>query len=425
LIPGLRRRPFKGSFGPLESATPYTPVNRGDGLLWAIAFAASIIVGMLLVVVIVAFLFVAEITSRIFPKDPETVAAEAKPEMVTMTPDMLQVIPSKSSGAAAPTPALPPRALPPEAVRTSEEQRGKRPDKPAFIGERDTQATSDATPDPTAKPLPSQRGREQRDENDIETTESKYQDGPLPDMNRSSTAEATPPAPTLPATPSFPQLPPVPESPPAENAQAATAPPASEKAAMGEKASPKVPKSADLVQGPNPVDVPVPKPKPEEAPPPTQGASPGEKTAKASPQQKPPAPAKPATKYDDPAFRGNQSKTAIRGSISRNGRSALDVADTPLGRYQALISRAVEQEWQRNCVRYRDNITPGFLTVRFFIEPSGKVKKVQFVGEMQTGEIQKGFTLNSIRDAEIPAMPAALKAEFSDAPLELIFNFYF
>jgi hypothetical protein len=124
-------------------------------------------------------------------------------------------------------------------------------------------------------------------------------------------------------------------------------------------------------------------------------------------------------------FSGNQRKKAIVGSISRSGRSALDVADSPLGRYQAVISRAVEQEWQRNCVRHRDFITPGFLTVRFFVETSGKVRTVQFVGQMETGEVQKGFTLNSIRDAEIPAMPAAVKKDFAKEPLELIFNFYF
>jgi hypothetical protein len=44
---------------------------------------------------------------------------------------------------------------------------------------------------------------------------------------------------------------------------------------------------------------------------------------------------------------------------------------------------------------------------------------------METGEVQKGFTLNAIRDAEIPPMPAVLKKEFAKEPLELIFNFYF
>jgi hypothetical protein len=182
------------------------------------------------------------------------------------------------------------------------------------------------------------------------------------------------------------------------------------------------------MDGPNPVDVQVPKPAedvrdqikptPAERPAAKAEAPPPATTPGVADQPKPKSPT-------DPAFKGFQRKTAIVGSISRTGRSALDVEDTPLGRYQAAISRAVELEWQRNCVRHRDFITPGFLTVRFFVEPTGKVRSVQFVGDMETGEVQKGFTLNSIRDAAIPVMPSSLRREYAEEPLELIFRFYF
>ena len=191
-----------------------------------------------------------------------------------------------------------------------------------------------------------------------------------------------------------------------------------------------------LLDGPNPVDVQVPRETAEstnEQPPAPARDSPGETT---SPPETKTAETtreldrvvedpRPKSQPQDPAFQGFQRKTAIVGSISRTGRSALEVEDTPLGRYQAAISRAVELEWQRNCVRHRDFITPGFLTVRFFVEPGGNVRSVQFVGDMETGEVQKGFTLNSIRDAEIPPMPQALRKEFTKEPLELIFRFYF
>ncbi|MEI6179012.1 MAG: hypothetical protein WCS43_19125, partial [Verrucomicrobiota bacterium] len=127
----------------------------------------------------------------------------------------------------------------------------------------------------------------------------------------------------------------------------------------------------------------------------------------------------------DPAFSGFQRKTAVVGSISRTGHSAIDVVDTPLGRYQAAINRAVELEFQRNCVRHRDFITAGFLTVRFFVEPGGKVRSVSFDGDMLAGEIQKGFTLNSVRNAEIPPMPPSLRKEYAKEPLELVFRFHF
>ena len=182
-----------------------------------------------------------------------------------------------------------------------------------------------------------------------------------------------------------------------------------------------------VLDGPLAVDVPVPREDPAkraiESPPearhPTDPAPPKSAGLPKTAQDPKPTPPK------NPGFRGFQRKTAVVGSISRTGRSALDVEDSPLGRYQAALSRAVELEWQRNCVRHRDFITPGFLTVRFFVEPGGKVRSVQFVGDMSTGEIQKGFTLNSIRDAAIPPMPADVRKEFTKEPLELIFRFYF
>jgi outer membrane biosynthesis protein TonB len=149
---------------------------------------------------------------------------------------------------------------------------------------------------------------------------------------------------------------------------------------------------------------------------------------------KPPSPLKEATQEKPkeattvgkaPDFKGYQRKTQISGSISRTGKSALAVENSAMGRYQAALSRAVELEWQRNCVRYRDYITPGFLTARFVVEQNGKVRSVNFVEPVQSSEVQKGFTLNAIRQAAIPAMPADLKKELGSDPLELIFNFYF
>ena len=185
-----------------------------------------------------------------------------------------------------------------------------------------------------------------------------------------------------------------------------------------------------LLEGPNPVDVPVPretskdetikptplKRTPVEELPPTPAKT--QETAKPADTPKP----KPSP---EPEFKGFQRKTAVVGSINRTGRSALDVEDSALGRYGAAIGRAVELEFQRNCVRHRDYITPGFLTVRFYVEPTGKVRSVHLDGDMSTGEIQKGFTLNSIRNAEIPAMPQALRREYAKEPLELVFRFYF
>ncbi len=357
----------------------------GDGRLWAIALGLSLVAN----VAILGVAGFASLNSELLRKrqPPAPVLAETETgTTVTIFPEL---------GTASSTPALAlPTAEKTRFARTSADQAATRPERPTFSGEQDTVATSDRAPLPTAPPLPSQSGIEPRNPGDFETTLSDYQDGKL-DSDRSGKPQEATPAP-MPADP-------VP-------AAAATA---------GElvqtpgpdavKSSP--PPPASLVQGPNPVDVTV--------------AREVKQTSAIKAAAPRPAADAPKPAAADPGFRGYQRKAAIVGSISRTGRSALDVADSPLGRYQAAISRAVEQEWQRNCVRHRDFITPGFLTVRFFIETSGKVRTVRFVGDMETGEVQKGFTLNSIRNAEIPAMPATIRKDYEKEPLELIFNFYF
>jgi hypothetical protein len=311
-----------------------------------------------------------------------------------------------------PAAQVPPR--PDQFARTSEDQVSARPEKPAFIGERDTEATSDSVPDPTAAAMPSQKGIDPI-QGEVETTESRFQDGELGDSGESKpaepVAEVASPAPEMPSA----------ASPPAVDKPAGT------DARPGPEAIPAT--REKLAQGPNPIDVPFQvEPKDEEP-----RSTPASRLTEAE-LPKPPSPVKEAMKEKPkeattvgkaPGFKGYQRKTQISGSISRTGRSALAVENSAMGRYQAALSRAVELEWQRNCVRYRDFITPGFLTARFVVEQNGKVRSVNFVEPVQSSEVQKGFTLNAIRQAAIPAMPTDLKKELGSDPLELIFNFYF
>jgi hypothetical protein len=63
--------------------------------------------------------------------------------------------------------------------------------------------------------------------------------------------------------------------------------------------------------------------------------------------------------------------------------------------------------------------------MRFVIDPNGSVRSVSVVEMVDAGEVQKGFTLNSIRQAKLPAIPADLKKELDGEPLEITYNFYF
>jgi len=274
--------------------------------------------------------------------------------------------------------------------------------------------------------VPSLAGAEPRRDR-AEATESSYRDGAL----SAEPPPLTPPAPSGAAA--------QPAGSPAALPPAGLETPPVAATALPENLGMAAPARAELLPGPEAIDTPermeTAKVAPLAAAPPGEQAPAGERLRE-SPQDKPASAASAAQEQAqappslpkparDPAFRGNQEKTKMEGSISRKGKAALDVADTPLGRFQAQLSRAVELEWQRNCVRYRDLITPGFITVRFVIDSKGKITALSFVEAVEVGEVQKGFTANSIRKAQIPPMPAALARELNGEPLELTFNFYF
>lgn len=414
----------------LDMVSPSMAARQSDGRLWALAFGLPVAVNTLLVVA-AGWSMISFDQFRPKPSPPaaasETVrfiVPEVRPEPVSPDAAIAATVPAES-------PPLVP-AADPSFTRTSEDQRGKRPEHPTFIGERDTEATSDAAPVPGAPPMPAQAGRAPRHPGEIESTESDYQDGDLESSAAATLEKPQPPAlPTPPAPPDT--VPPDTPALPAPPAPPETATQGEDVPTPGPDPTRTAPPALEhLATGPNPIDVPV--PKPDSAP----GQKPGAATLPKAGQPdatantdhpKETQPPQPHQARKDPpkapGFRGYQRKTVIQGSISRTGRSALDVEDSPLGRYQAVIGRAIELEWQRNCARYRDSIVPGYLSVRFFVDAKGKVRNVQFVGAMQTGQIQKGFTLNSIRDAAIPAMPPAVSKDFQDEPLELLFNFYF
>lgn len=372
-----------------------------EARLWAFAICISLLINAGLLA------WISIEVLRLEDQKPAPPPPAAPESTVVIVPEMFEKIPVE--------PPPPPAA--PEVVRTSPDQASTIP--PAsrrFIGERNTQATSDSAPAPSAPNLPSQSGREPVRPDELETTENQYQDGQL---------EKPPSPPTPPSAKPSPPAPATPPSPPAQTAKG------EETNNPGDFLRSELGSRHELLQGPDPLEVPIPEvnlanlPEPQITKNARQGSETGKKDASETKQAPRELPTPPRPPIDDPAFAGNQSKTAIRGNISRSGRSALDVADSPMGRYQSKISRAVELTWQRYCVKHRDFITPGYLTVRFFVQADGSVSSVEFVGDLQTGEVQKGFTLDSIRNAPIPKMPPAVRKEMAGDALELIFNFYF
>lgn len=296
---------------------------------------------------------------------------------------------------------------PKDFARTSEDQTQEIPENPDFIGERDTVATSETAPMAEADELPNQDGIEPR-VGEIETTESDYQDGTLEH--------------DLPATPASqdPLMAEQPTEPPVEPVEAVqpsgTESESEEHGVAGARER--------LAEGPLPVDRPVPPDAIEEEP----KASPGERTEEEMVQEEEveeqPKPVRP-TPANEPGFRGFQRKTRLKGSISRTGRSSLDVKEGALGRYHAAIGRAIEQAWQRRVIQHRDLITPGVIRIQVVLDENGQVRSVGTVEEFGIGVIQKGFTHKAIREADLPRMPDEVRRQLEGEPLELLYNFIF
>lgn len=341
-------------------------------------------------------------------------AAQAQPapadQYVVIRPEMFQRTPAPAVEAPAEEPGEEPP--PDQFVRTLAAQASPEEarDTP-LIGEHNTKAAGDLPPDPDAPRMPSIAGLDERDRKDISTFESDFEDADDP--------APVPLAKPAPAPASRPQ------------------PTAAEPRAMEENQELQEPKEAreqgevleELRQTDTVVPIPVQEGEHEEE---MEEQLPKEKKAQAEPQSantpggdpSPPTEATPAPPRD-PRYQGEVRKRRLRGSIGRDGPVAPEVRNTPLGRYQAELSRAVEREWQRNCIRYRNHITPGILTIRFLVDDLGEVSGIRFLDVVEAGEIQKGFTLNSLKHASIPIMPKELKDDLDGEPLELIYNFYF
>ena len=376
---------------------------ENEGRLWLLSFILAVVL-VLAAFFVVGFLSLLSYISQ--PATSRSVAPRDQIVIVMAPPKLAAAVPPKEPETA---------KQPPRFTRTSPDQASAAPEKADFIGNRDTTATSDALPVQGAPNLPSQAGRD-LPKRSIETTESRAQLGKL-DNDSIAKAKSQPTPPTPPAPLIDPTL--------ALRDPSPTTPPLTKPAEPAAAATPQKnsPASPPLLHG----DQIVERPKmPEEAIKPTlaeKQPTPAEEKPKQQAASLPKP--KPEQNPNEPGFRGNQQKTKLSGSISRKGRSALNVANTAMGRYQAAISRAVENEWHGNCTKYRDFITPGILTVRFVIGPDGAVRSVSVVEMVDAGEVQKGFTLGAIRQAKIPPIPADLKAELDGDPIELIYNFYF
>ena len=347
------------------------------------------------------------------PKTKPLAAAEPKPtpQPTPPKPDAVKPPPPPPPSVAAKPKETKPEARKPlpeqkhRFARTSEDQAGK-PDAPTdILGERDTTAASELpSSNPNAPNVPNQDGVKPLRPGHIETVDRSHIEGSV-GMDKTGADTETPQEATARKDSETIDQAPILEVPKPD--EGSSAKPKNKHLEEGD-----ILPSTDGGEGKAAIQD---KPKRDEAPKekPNQGSK---NDGRGDATQQPP-------KKD--GFRGLSRKTKVTGSISRSGKSSLNVKNSPLGRYQALISKSVELQWRRKCVEQRDHIVLGVVSVRFYVDEKGKVSGVKFQEVIGASYIMTGFTQRAIRQAKLPKMSTSVKKELKGEPLELIYNFYF
>ncbi len=334
-----------------------------------------------------------------------------------------------------PEPPTPPK--PKRFLKTSDRQLTGVPEKDtSAFGERDTIAASNAEATADAPAVAAQAGEKARFQGDLRTIEGVYADGQIGSLASRSEAGGSSAASVLSSRPFEEQVKPEPlvKPEPEQTEKEPDRSPEVEEPKPDENSQLREQEESELKQDVNPFQsanqskateqkaTPSPLEEPGESQPPEveKKKLPTAKQGKAKSEEQ---------KSDAPRSKGFESggrTTKLLGSISRRSSvSSQDVVASPLGRYQAAVSQAIEREWMANCTKYREFINPGVITIRFYVDGQGDVHKARFMDIVEGSEIQKGFTLQSVKKAKIPSMPAQVKEDQDGELLELIYNFIF
>ena len=141
-------------------------------------------------------------------------------------------------------------------------------------------------------------------------------------------------------------------------------------------------------------------------------------SASAAPPEKPIPKALPVAD-DEPVkwTKGNEAPNAYtpftprkqetKGSNSNRGKEvSVDAANTPLGRYYRQVTGEVEKKWHVYLKLRRAGVTAGYLQLVFYVNKKGKVEGLKVINDKESTPLLAEITLQAIKDAEIPPMPA-------------------
>jgi TonB family protein len=172
---------------------------------------------------------------------------------------------------------------------------------------------------------------------------------------------------------------------------------------------------------------PLPKPPPAPAP----------QFAETPPKPREPQPATPEkTSVDDllegqrrrastasaSGYQAERTPTRIKGGVSNKGPNSVDSKATPLGRYQSVVSSAVERTWYAYTKRGAQNFTIGTAKIRFAIEKSGAVSRAEVVNN-SSNMLFETNCIRAIQDAKFPPIPEDIDHLLFEGKLEVEYTF--
>jgi hypothetical protein len=126
----------------------------------------------------------------------------------------------------------------------------------------------------------------------------------------------------------------------------------------------------------------------------------------------------PTPEQTKSAYRRQKQQTRIRGNISNRGFSSVNALGTPLGRYEKFIFEAIGSRWYGSVEKQVDLFGIGTARIVFSVDRTGHIRNLRVI-ENTSNELFVNFCIQSVQEAQLPAMPDDLAATLPDEGLEV------
>lgn len=113
-----------------------------------------------------------------------------------------------------------------------------------------------------------------------------------------------------------------------------------------------------------------------------------------------------------------QEQTRIRGNISNRGISSVNAIGTPLGRYQKFLFDAIGSRWYASVEKHLDLFSIGTTRIVFRVDRGGHIQNLKVTGNT-SNELFANFCIQSVQEAQVPAMSDDLAATLPSDGLEV------